>query len=509
MPAVTNDLSIIYGGTTIGGSTDFLIVGPWKLQWGNSNGGSFRKAVVECTVLVTGTPYSTFVANRQALELAFSTARGRLQVVLGGTTHIDADPASNKNTGFNHAASVRDLGDEWDTGSSRAYLVRVECDLPSNNTNALADFAVELQQTPAGRLKAIFTGTYTSPGGNGTKALDQYLTKIDTQARNFLDGLSASPISGVTGNARFEVLEDSPKPDYLNQICPFRRVYEEVISNQAPGVLNDSEIVHQQISVDVRAPAPGDSVGPNPSYSQLPKDAGGILSGQAVRPTEITITYDAWLSNTNALQARWTSKVKPLMYQVLAAYGAGQLAVLEEDPRFFPDDNRFTAVIRAFAYNSKLLELDITVDDEQEFGAAVDPTWGDPYDADVAVGPARFTRVITRTSRTVGPVGLFDEIGLLNPPGPPAEGWVSLGRKRRARTKKVGLASSGKQVFETFTIDVELLRYVRAPKVGPGPNRQATPGGGGGGPGLGTGTATTTGSSSPTPGAPVATGPGS
>lgn len=497
--AVTNDLKIVYGGMTIGDTTDYLIVGPMRLEWGNVQGGSFRKAAVECTVLVTGTPYATFVANRIALETVFSVWRGRLQVILGGTTHIDLNPATN--TGFNHAATCRDLGDDWDTGSSRAYLVRIEADLPSTNANALADFAVEIAYTPAGRRKVIFTGTYTASGANS--ALVQYRAQITAQANTFLDTLTASPITGGSGNATFEVIGDDANPDYENKICPFTRTYLEVISNQAAGTLNDSEIVNPTVHVEVRNPGPGDSVGPNPSYSQLPKDLGPQL-GFAIRPTEITVNYEAWLTGTNALAGRWASKIKPLLYQVLAAYGAGNLAILEETPNYLPDDNRVTAVIRALAFNSRLLELEITVDDEQEFGAAVDPTWGDPYDADVAQGPARYTRTITRTSRTVGPVGLFDEIGLANPPGPASEGWVSLGRKRRPRTKKVGLASSGKQVFVTDTIDVELLRYVKKPVGANSPNKTITQSG------LGINPApaaqqTQQSASSPTPGAPVAT----
>lgn len=491
--AVTNDLTIIYNGLTIGGTTDYLIVGPWKLDWGVSNSRAFRRARVECTILVTGTPYATFVANRQALEAAFSVARARLQVTLGATTHIDLNPATN--AGFNHTPLLRDRGTDFDTGSSRAYDFSIEVDLPSNLSNALADFAVEVSQTPAGRRKAVFTGTYTASGG--TAAMAQYRSKIDAQARTFLDGLPASPITGNTGNAAFAVLEDNPKTDYNDAICTFRRSYVEVINNESVGTLNDPEIVQQLMQIERKDPAPGDSLARSIPGSTLPP-----ITDTARRATELLITYDAWVTNTNALQARWTSKIRPLIFQVLAAYAAGIVAVLEEDPRFFPDDNRVSATIRAVAYNSKLVSLDISVDEDQDFGVAIDETWGDPYEADVSQGPARYTRAITRTSTTVGPVGLLDELGLLNPPAPPAEGWISLGRKRRNRQRKQGTASSGKQTLLTDAVDVELLRYVKKPSTGANPNRTATFSGLGVNPLPGQTPTTTTSSSSPATGAP-------
>lgn len=472
--AVTNDLSIVYGSTTIGGTSDYLIVGPMRLEWGNSNGGSFRKAVVACTVLVTGTPYATFVANRQALELAFSSSRGRLQVILGGTTHIDLDPAANKNSGFNHTPYLKDLGSDWDTGSSRAYELRIEVDLPSTDTNALADFAVDLSFSPAGRRRAVFTGTYTSPGGNSTKARDQYLAKIDAQANTFLDELTASPLSGQSGHAIFEVVEDDVKVDYLDTIATFRRVYQEVIANQASGVLNDAEIVQQTLTIDRKNAGPGDSDGP----LLVPGSSFGTGGSQEKpsigtpqRAQELTLNYEAYLATTNALQARWTSKIQPFLLSTLAAYaGSGSLAVVEIAPRFSPDDNRVTATVRALAFGSTLISLTIEVDDDQDFGVVIDPVWGDPYEAEVSQVTARYTRQVTRASDSIGPVKLLDEAGLSLPPKASNDGWISLGRKRRTTRKKVGLASTGKQVTITQTVDVELLRFVKLPK-GSSPNK--------------------------------------
>lgn len=491
--AVTNELEITYDDFVMGGTTDNLIVGPWRLEWGASKGGTFRRAVVEFEVLVSGSSEAAFITARQTLETKLSKPLQKVKVKLGSTTHIDADPASN--TGFNAQPKVQDRGDEFDTGRTRLYTVRIEVDLPTLLDNGLGDFAFEVRFSPAQRRTVTFRGTYNAVGANS--AIVQFNAQFPTKATAILNALPASPLTGLSGsNAKFEVVSDLDSIDYDGKTCKFTRVYEEVVFNESVGVLADSQIRSQTLKITRADIGPGDA----PPLAAAKGSSLFIDASAALRPTQVTINYEAWIATTTGLVSVWNAKIQPYLLQVIATYAAGLLAIVELTPTFDGPNNRVTAVLRAWAVNARIISAKFAVDDEFDYGVGVDSVWDDPLAAEVGQGAAQLRRVVRRTLEVVGPNPLLGDTP--NVPKLASSGWVPLGRKQSTERDRVGLVATGKQIEITRVIDVELLRFVKTPTGAQNPNKTVTfsglnvnpapqPGGGDSG-----------GSTSSTPGAP-------
>src|SRR5574338_17130 len=123
---MARELSIIYGGLTVGGaSTVYKLDGTPTMRMSRD----YRRTTVEAEVTVV-TPdgaEGTFATNVAALEAALRTPRARLQVKLGSSTLLDLDPATG--TGYNADPSASKPGGAPgtvpDTGRSRKYHLSV------------------------------------------------------------------------------------------------------------------------------------------------------------------------------------------------------------------------------------------------------------------------------------------------------------------------------------------------------------------------------------------------
>lgn len=448
MPAVTRELEITYGespGIVLGGSTDRLIKGKWRLV-----PYTYDRAVVECQFLVTGASEAAFVAERQAVEAGLRKPRQRLRVKLGAVTHLDLDPATN--TGFNARTELQDLGEDEDTGRSRLYSLRVEVELPADLTgqNGLREAELELGFSPALVRTLTVRGVYTALAGNGARAV------YDANVQAYV----SSKITNELGGGTFELVRHNPTTDDTNKVCRFERVYQEVIRLQSTNALNDSEIVSPRLVINRAEIAPGDSE--SVTQTQTSGRTQSRKAESATRPTEFDVSFECWIDKAvTDLNGKWDAKIKPSLISFLQTYVSGRLVITDLVPGFDLYENKITATLRAFAIRAKLMSLEIETDDEIEEGHVVVPVWsGDPRAAYVFQGQATILRTITRTSRVEGK-GSEPSLEI---PKPSAEGFVLLSRGSRRKTRKIGI--SGYQAEVTDLFEVQRSRYVKRPVAG-------------------------------------------
>ena len=87
MPAHTRTLSIVYGSTTVGGSTDYLIHDKVRIE------RRYGVTIVSFTVAFGGeSSDANFATTISTLETAFTTPRQRLRILQNGSTLLDLNP---------------------------------------------------------------------------------------------------------------------------------------------------------------------------------------------------------------------------------------------------------------------------------------------------------------------------------------------------------------------------------------------------------------------------------
>ncbi|HBY62153.1 MAG TPA: hypothetical protein DEH78_20225, partial [Solibacterales bacterium] len=165
---ITRDLVIVYGSTTVGGSTarqidGYHIVGP----------KGYASAAVEFSFITTAASQSALATECNTLEAAFRQPRQNLTITLGGNTILSLSHSGN--TGFDASPSIIKAGDPADTGLSRHYTVRIDFGMPADNvsTSFRRDSSVTVEYSAARRRRVTISGTYTA-NTDGTTAYAQY-----------------------------------------------------------------------------------------------------------------------------------------------------------------------------------------------------------------------------------------------------------------------------------------------------------------------------------------------
>lgn len=375
--AITRELSIIYGSTTVGAGTNHLIDAPFRIN------KSYERITVDFDLIVTGTSDSNFASVCSTIETAFRTPRQRLRILFNSASHGDYDPSGSVNSGFDAEPTISKVGSDFDTGRSRRYSVSITARLPADlaGQDGRLTSSVVLSFTDSVRRRLSVTGTYTALVGNSARtqfnaAIDAYISSLTTG----FGGIWEGPFD------RQEAANDTDKT--LN----FSRVYEELIFNQSTGTLDDTQIRRQSLQVTTLFEAPGDS-----SFQGNRPNRFKVLSVAYSCSVDKTATQD--------LKSVYDVKVKPfLLATALTVAGGGSSTIVSHSPSFDFAENRLAVSMTVFVTgSSNVITARVSTSDSVSSGWELIPVWdGDRLTRDEFPGPIRLIRTITATATVLG-----------------------------------------------------------------------------------------------------------
>lgn len=392
---IDREMAVHYNGVVVGARSRW-----YKLDGIYASSIGYRESFVEFGFTVIATSHAEFVALTKNVENAFRRPHGRLQISLLNGVLVDL--GHDQNTGFNAQPAIIKRGDDKDTGRSRFYRVRIDFEMPADTgaeeDTGLREATIDQAYSSSRRRTVTFGGLYTATGTTSARA--QY----EGGASDYCDGI----LSGFGGT--FELVEEpQAETDAENKTCQWQRVYEEVKFAQSSGSTNDAAIVRQDLRIQRRRLAPGDTFstagGDVPGSDAV--DPGTGTTTQAVRLVEITANYSAWLRSdqTTDIKGKYESTIKPWIVSQVEAIQDGTLALIDEqlEPQY--DDNRISAVL-IFHVNSgggDILEREVTIEDMQESGLTRLGVWsGNPLEKYEYQRPTKVLRTTTVRSRFIG-----------------------------------------------------------------------------------------------------------
>jgi len=234
------ELEFTYAGLVIGkGQTD----SSYNLTDKYTFSKEYGKASLSFDVVVQSPTRATFLTSEAALIAAYRKPDQVLVVVLEATDREKFDPSDN--SGFNLRARCEKLGSEEDTANSSRWRCTVTVELPADLTGRSGRLTsqVDVQTDPAGIRTLQITGTYTALSSNEARA--QFEASILTYATALILGLGSTIASWDLIGTPTAVSDDQDK------FITFSRVYQELVFNQAIGVLNSANLVGETLKVQV------------------------------------------------------------------------------------------------------------------------------------------------------------------------------------------------------------------------------------------------------------------
>lgn len=438
--AVARDVSITYAGVTLGGTSDYILDGPFTLEL------AYERLLVRCQVVLSSdVDEATFLTAEAALLAAFRTPRGTISVLLGVT--------NRGGTGFDAQPTISKVGSLTDTGQSARYVIEVTARRQADLSGQAGRFDSRSQMVigPNGQKLVQLTGQYTSLGADN--AFEQWEDELDAFCSSRLT------LFGLTSGVNVETITDEViVHDSLN-VADFVRVYKQILSNQSVGLLNDPSLKDATLVV---------------TRGEL--DLGANSSLAAARALDFVAEYHVQVDSTvtTDLSGTWENKVKPLLVaEIQHKAQAGLVVVTGVIPRFHVASNEISATVTGLLYSSSLVEFSIEVEDQDDLGVELLPVWDDnPHSKDRLPGIAMSTRVMTfmRLTTDQNP-GLP---GYSNPDDTPNQSnYVEVERARKRRRVYVGVRSAGgvqqllyEEVRRTF-IRADKPKSFQQPKVTP------------------------------------------
>lgn len=448
MPAVTREMSIVYAGFTVGGSSSsYLLNGKYRQQ------RAYDRSSIAFDVTVVDSTEAGFASACAALEAAYRTPRGALQVILGGSNLINLSHTGN--TGYNAAPLAAKEGAGSDTGRSRKYNVTIEWSEPADlsGQSGRRESSVERTFDPSRKGTIAIAGTYTALGGNSAQA--QY------------EASSAAFFSSVTSGfgGTWEKVSERTSRDDANKELAFNVVFEEIIHNQAVGVLDHAAIVQPRIMVLMSIPAPGDS------------PLGGA---RRLRTVTATIETSVDKTVTSDLAGLYSGTIRPHLINEAQAVAGGGLALVNEEKRLDLSNSRISATLTFLAVsNSTTFEYSLRTKVREHKGITNIPVWSDNAHGKRKMrGPALRTRTISERIVEFGAQGVLDigpgPIDIFALPGAGkaliqstagGEGWIMMEGEVEEETRRLGEAESFDLTERTC---VWMQEWVELPQGGTG-----------------------------------------
>ena len=351
MTIVAREMSITYGGFTIGGaSAVYLLHDVHRISQ------SYNSFMLEASVVVIGASEAAFVTNYQAVEAAFRKPRQALTVVLGSTSRTYQ---SSDGTAFNARGTIGrpSGGSEFDSARSRLYNVTVELDLPADLSGdaALREKSIEVKQMATGQRIVQIAGVYTASGSTSARA--QYEAQIAALLASIKSDLSIT---------EWDTLEEEAATDFQDYACTFRITTKEIIFDEGAGVVNVAAIKDHRIALTRTELGPGDS------------------DASVVRPIEMAVVYECRVdkAETQDLRELYDDTVFPYLINIVSTMtGSSLIAVKRNSPTFEKAENRISATIEMTVFSgTPLLASFTTTTDANQAPIKLVPVWdGDPH----------------------------------------------------------------------------------------------------------------------------------
>lgn len=293
--------------------------------------------------------------------------------------------------------------------------------------------------TIAGSYVRTVTGTVASASTN-------YATYQDDEDVALLASIPAP----LTPGTDCEIDDEVNEPNEQDDLLTFRRVYVELIHQQAPGVLDDPDIVLDQIVVTQTTTPTEDSpfgfgartgqtiVPGIPGAPGIPgTDAATPSTTPAQRPVAFSIRYECFLKKTVKDPAgKWRSVLRAHMVSFLGKYlGGTPIGLGPEALSIDVPNNRLIVALEATSLPSDVLGLRITEAIDDDLGRRLSAVLsGNPHEYLLQQGFARRTRTRVTTLVTLAAKGKsLDEFKTLDSDPP---GWLLV---RRALPEDVDL----------------------------------------------------------------------
>lgn len=375
MPAVDRELAITYGAISIGGTTDRLIDGYVRIE------KAFATASVEFDFVISATTEAAFATEISAVEDAFRIPFKDLLVEQGSSTILDLKPSTD--TGLNTQPVIMKSEDIKNTGRSRKYTVRIDCEMPADNapTTGIRESLVNVAYSPSRRRTVTISGVGTAISGTNARA--KYEAIIAAFCTSILTSLGGS----------YELAEEPiTESDYEDKTIRFSRIHDEIIFTQA-GYGNHASIVRQEINITRSQVGPGDSGGPT-----------------VERLVNLACSYSAWIDNTldSDLRGIWKSIKNWVYTQIRLTFASGSIAIVESSPSYDFDNNRITVSIQAVgSTGSILIEYRETSKFSMMSGIVLVPVWsGNMWDKYAYQGPRQIKKTTTVVKRLLDQGGI-------------------------------------------------------------------------------------------------------
>ena len=383
--ALSEEITISYGGYTVGGSTGRRIASRIRIEKG------YESTVVEYSFLIQHDTAGGFAAACIAAEAAYRTPQRSLRIANDGKTVLSLSELENA---FDAEPSLTKGDDPADTGRSRIYHARVTFGMPADTgeeeAQGLRDSQVEMNFSPSRRATVTISGTFTAY--KGTTSRDQYDAKESAFVSAVLSSLGGS----------YEKISERSEHNTHNTIVEWAQVWRELIFNQgAEGTLDDAAIVEQHLTISRR----------RDNQAGFTPYAEGGYGGVDVDPMVIlTATYEAAIDKTSTtdLPAKYAA-IRPWILDEInrvasAGGGGGKWGLVFEEPSYDHDENRISARLIVHAVGeTDVLENRIDITDEVEVGLRLIPVWtGNPLEKYAYSGPATFRRTVSQTLLRTG-----------------------------------------------------------------------------------------------------------
>ena len=368
MPAVDRELAISYGALSVGGTTDRLIDGYVRIT------KSFVTASVEFDFVISSSTEAAFATEIALVEASFRIPFKNLLVEQGSNTLLSLSHSAN--SGLNTMPTILKMEDLKDTGRSRRYTVRIDCEMPADNapTSGVRESSVNVAYSPARKREVTISGVGTAISADDAR----------TKYEAIIDAFCGSILTTLGGT--YELGEEpNTETDYETKTIRFTRVYDEIIYSQA-GSSDDSRIVRQSIVISRSQIGPGDTINSN-----------------AERLVNLSCVYSAWIDKdiTQDLAGVW-SAIKGWVYSTIQnTFESGAIAITETAPNYDYDENQLTIQIAAVgSTGSKIIEHKQTVQLTTVEGVVLIPAWtGNPMSKYRYQGPQTVRRTTTTTQR--------------------------------------------------------------------------------------------------------------
>jgi hypothetical protein len=382
---VNRDVSISYGGLTIGGSsTAYRLDGPFAFEIGRDT------ISLEANVIVKGTSEATLLSNEAALLNVFNKPKGTLVVMLGASTRYTFSHAAN--TGMNAQARANKAGSALDSGYACRYTVSVVMERPwdFSGDNGLRSASISCQTGTNDLRTLVVSGQYSATSGNTAKA--NHDSNVATLCSAWLSTYSI---------LQSDLIEKLENPDKENKNYDFRRTFVEVGFAKNTSGTNPTTFKNPTLSA---------------FFNQ---EEFGSFAEESRKPIQGTITYSALvlfpstinLAAPQDLKAFITANLDPKVLDYLRRVTPvdGPICIVSRKPTYEPFTNTISVTYEVLVYPSRLVEQNVAVEEDCDEGITLTPVWdGQMYSRVEQPAPRSWNKQVVITQAVIGEPTPYD-----------------------------------------------------------------------------------------------------